>query len=116
MPEAATQETGTVEDVLSITDEAAERLHDELGDQDAQALRMLVKEGCCGFGYALAMADREAQESEHVVEENGVTVYLDDATLARIEGATIAWNEGVFGAGFTIENPNEPEDAGCGCK
>jgi iron-sulfur cluster assembly accessory protein len=118
MPEAATAETPeAVETPITVTDEAAERLVDEIeGKDDVQALRMLAQEGCCGYGYALAMAKREPEETEHVVDANGVTVYLDDQTLERVRGATIAWTEGVFGAGFTIENPNEPDEGACGCR
>ncbi len=80
-----------------------------------QALRLLVQEGCCGFGYAMAMAKREPEDGELHVDANGIDVYVDEATVDMIDGASIAWNEGVFGAGFTIENPNEPDDASCGC-
>lgn len=104
-------------DVLTITEEAAARLEDEMSEHDGtKALRLLVQEGCCGFGYAMAMAKREAEEGERVVESNGVTVYLDEASLDIIQGAKVSWNEGLFGEGFSIENPNEPEQAGCGCR
>ncbi len=105
------------EPVLTITDEAAERLVDEMDEHEGtQGLRLVVQEGCCGFGYALAMAKRDAEKTERVIEANGVTVYVDEAALDRVRGAEIAWTEGVFGSGFSIENPNEPEDASCGCR
>lgn len=123
MPEATTQKddagatAASDRSLLTITDEAAERLTEEMDKHEGtQALRLLIQEGCCGFGYAMAMAKRDPEDGERVVESNGVDVYLDDATLDRVHGAEISWNEGVFGAGFAIENPNEPEDAACGCR
>lgn len=119
MPTTAQEKATSQEDapLLTITEEAATRLEEQMSEHEGtKALRLLVQEGCCGMGYAMAMAKREAEEGECVVESNGVTVYLDEANLDLIEGAKVSWNEGIFGEGFSIENPNEPENAGCGCR
>lgn len=125
MPEAAPR-TDAVEDVqapeedpiLTITDEAAERLAEQMDQQDeVQALRLLAQGGCCGMQYAMAMADREPSDDERAVEANGITIYLDEETLELVQGSTVGWTDGVFGAGFTFENPNvEAEGGSCGCR
>jgi monothiol glutaredoxin len=43
-----------------------------------------------------------------VVTSNGIAIHLDAATARRAEGVTIDFVSGPKGAGFKIENPNEP--------
>lgn len=119
MPEATQRETTTTDEttpLLTITEQAAEKLQAEMANHEGtQALRLLIQEGCCGFAYAMAMAKRAPEDGELHVTSNGVDVYVDEWAVEMIEGAEISWNEGVFGAGFAVENPNEPEEDACGC-
>lgn len=114
----ATAKTPTADlEMLTITDEAADRLKDEMDQHEGtQALRLLVQEGCCGFAYAMAMAKRDPEDGEIHVNSNGVDVYVDEWATDMIQGAEISWTEGVFGAGFAVDNPNEPDDGACGCR
>lgn len=123
MPEATTQKddagatAASDSSLLTITDEAAERLEDEMAEHEGtQALRLLVQGGCCGMQYAMAMAKREAEASERVVTSNGIRVYVDEEAVDLIDGTTVDWTEGVFGAGFHVDNPNADAAGGCGCK
>jgi monothiol glutaredoxin len=43
-----------------------------------------------------------------VVASNGITIHLDAASASRADGVTIDFVNGPKGAGFKIENPNEP--------
>lgn len=119
MPEAATdaREAEAQPAILTITDEAAAKLDEQMEqDEGIEALRMLVQGGCCGMQYAMAMARREADAGERVVSSNGIDVYVDEEVVELLTGTTIDFEETVFGRGFTVSNPNVDQGGSCGCR
>ncbi len=58
------------------------------------------------FQPALFFGPKQAGDLE--VASNGVTLFMDKATARRADGLSIDFVEGPEGAGFRIENPNEP--------
>ena len=104
------------ESAITLTDTAAEKIRELLGeDPEAaeQALRVAVRGGgCSGFQYALAFDEKK--EDDHVFEEQGVAVVVDRVSMQFVFGSEVDYVEGLTGAGFQVNNPNVVAACGCG--
>ena len=102
--------------LLTLTDAAATRAKELIakGDGEVIGLRVGVKNGgCSGMMYQIDYA-RERKQFEDVVEDKGVTVFIDPTAVMFLLGAEMDYTEDKFHAGFTFKNPNELDRCGCG--
>ncbi len=103
--------------LLAVTERAADKIRELMADEpagDAEVLRVAVQGGgCSGFEYALGF-DRGAQDGDHEIESNGVTVVVDPFSAPYLNGATIDFLNSIHEAGFKIDNPNVAASCGCG--
>jgi iron-sulfur cluster assembly protein len=107
--------TDSPQEAITLTDKAAGKIGELLGQGDAegQALRVAVRGGgCSGFQYALAY-DR-AKDDDHVFEVDGVAVVVDKVSMQFVFGSEVDYVEGLQGAGFQVNNPNVVAACGCG--
>jgi iron-sulfur cluster assembly protein len=82
------------------------------GQQDG-GLRVLVKEGgCAGYQYVVDL-DSEQRGDDIVVEAGGIRVFIDPASLPRLEGMRLGFKQDLAGSGFTFDNPNATSTCGC---
>jgi iron-sulfur cluster insertion protein len=104
------------EAILSLTQGAATKIRELMAEEpagEAEVLRIAVQGGgCSGFEYALGF-DRGAQEGDHELLSNGVSVVVDPFSAPYIQGTEIDFVEGLQG-GFAINNPNVTAACGCG--
>ena len=70
--------------------------------------------GCSGMQYGMAL-EAEARDYDHVIEQDGVKVFIDPTSMMYLEGATIDYIDSIMGGGSKIENPNAVTSCGCGC-
>jgi monothiol glutaredoxin len=98
-PASATSEPPT----LTLTDGAAKAFTEALGEAGDDVLRFEV---ASGFRYDLYVGP--AKKGDLVCETNGLSVHVEAAQASQIDGTTIDFVEGPDGAGFKIDNPNEP--------
>jgi iron-sulfur cluster assembly protein len=103
--------------MIEITDKGAEKVHEFLASQEADAgaagLRVGVRGGgCSGFQYQLAFD--EQRESDIVFESHGLKLLVDGESLQFVSGSTIDYEESLQGAGFKVNNPNVVAACGCG--
>jgi iron-sulfur cluster assembly protein len=103
--------------MIEITDKGAEKVHEFLASQQADAavagLRVGVRGGgCSGFQYQLAFD--EQRESDVVFESHGLKLLVDGESLQFVRGSTIDYEESLQGAGFKVSNPNVVAACGCG--
>ncbi len=102
--------------VISLTERAAERVR-ELVDGNEKHLvgvRVGVKNaGCAGMAYTLDPVETP-DPADDVVEEHGVTVFVDRKAVLFLLGATMDFEVTKLRAGFTFQNPNEVSACGCG--
>jgi iron-sulfur cluster assembly protein len=102
---------------ISLTDRAAERvrrLMDKAGDEQVLGLRVGVKsKGCSGMSYFVEYAT-ERKKFEDMVEEKGVTLFIDPTAVMFILGSTMDYKEDKYFSGFVFDNPNESSRCGCG--
>jgi len=103
--------------LIVLTESAAAKIRGlmaEEPDGEASVLRVAVQGGgCSGFEYALGF-DSTAQEGDHEVEMNGVTVVVDPFSAPYLRGAEIDYLETIQESGFKISNPNATAACGCG--
>jgi iron-sulfur cluster assembly protein len=102
--------------MIQITPRAIEKVKEILGGQEPkpEGLRIaVVGGGCSGFNYSMAF-----ESSPNVLDKtysfDGLKVFVDQASLLYLEGASVDYVETLEGAGFKFDNPNVRSTCGCG--
>ena len=89
------------------------RLQQEYEATD-KALRFgLTKSGCSGYKYVLEF-EESPEETDVVLESEGIVIYVDKAYEDKLKGSVIGWKESPFLSGFDIDNPQAKQPCGCG--
>ena len=105
------------EEAIIFTDAAANKVGVLLEDEDdnnAMLLRVYVTGGgCAGFQYGFSF-DQNKDESDTMVEKNGVKLVVDPMSIQYLLGAEIDFQEDLQGARFVIKNPNASTTCSCG--
>ena len=98
---------------LEISPSAAKRVSELMADSDI-GLRVYVEGGgCSGFQYGFQL-EKEKQDDDIVLEENGVTLLVDSLSIQYLMGATVDYLDDLMGARFCVNNPNASTTCGCG--
>ena len=102
--------------VVSLTDAAAARLKEIMtaAEEGFIGVRVGVKNaGCAGMEYTM---DYVAEKGEHdeVVEDQGVTIFIDPAAILFLLGSTVDYQVDKLAAKFVFDNPNQTDACGCG--
>ena len=103
---------------LTVSETAAEEalglLEDEGLDVTEAGLRLFVKQGgCAGLSYGMRF-EHEPAEEDSIFDHHGLRVFVDPASLDYVEGSHLAFEGGLQGEGFHVENPNVVSECGCG--
>ncbi len=101
---------------MTVTDAAAARVKNLLSQRESPSVGVRVgirTAGCSGLSYTLEFAD-EANEFDEVVEEKGVTIYIDPKAAMFLLGTEMDFVEEKLKSGFVFNNPNEKGRCGCG--
>ena len=112
----AAPETTPEEIPVRITAKAVEMVKKALSEEGLgnHGLRVAVQGGgCSGLQYSLDFAD-SARMGDSVFTIEGLTVYIDMASLHYLQGTEIDYVSGLQGAGFKFSNPNAVRTCGCG--
>lgn len=88
---------------LTITDAAARAFADAAEPGDTELLRLEVAPS-----FAVDLYFGPPKAGDFKVESNGIVVLVDPASAKRADGVRIDYVDGPDGAGFKIDNPNEP--------
>jgi iron-sulfur cluster assembly accessory protein len=106
----------TMPQFMTLTDAAAEHVKKLMSqaDKPIQGLRVGIKtQGCSGMSYFVEYAE-EQKKFEEVVEDKGVTIFVDPAATMFLVGSEMDYEEDTFTSGFKFSNPNEKGRCGCG--
>lgn len=101
---------------LVLTEKAAKKLVQLMAEEQkaGYGLRIqVVPGGCSGFSYGLDF-DNQVKEGDTVLNQHGVTIYVDAESMSQVTGAKIDYVDGLQGSGFKIDNPNAQSSCGCG--
>ncbi len=103
-------------ETVYLTEAAAETVRNLLVQKNVPdyGLRVFVAGGgCSGMQYGMAL-EAEARDYDHVIEKDGVKVFVDPTSMMYLNQATIDYVDSIMGGGFKIENPNAVTSCGCG--
>lgn len=106
----------TMVETIYLSDTAAEMVKELLVQKNVtdHGLRVFVAGGgCSGMQYGMAL-EAEARPYDHVIEKNGIKVFVDPTSMMYLSNATIDYEDSLMGGGFKIENPNAASSCGCG--
>jgi iron-sulfur cluster assembly protein len=77
-------------------------------------LRIMVEAGgCAGLKYKMGLV-ADTDQSDLTVEQSGVKVFIDPASVAFLEGTTVDFVIGMEGSGFVFDNPQAKSSCSCG--
>lgn len=101
--------------MLVITQKAFKQIKQiQEEETETSPLRVFVKGGgCSGFQYGFAFDNNQADD-DYVMEQQGVKVLVDAASMMYLEGAEIDYKKDLTSAQFIIKNPNATHTCGCG--
>ena len=102
--------------MLTITESATNKIRDLLAEENNPKLRLrtfVQGGGCSGMQYGFTF-DEDQNEDDFTIEENGVIILIDSASMMYLDGASIDFKEDLMGSSFTINNPNAETTCGCG--
>jgi iron-sulfur cluster assembly accessory protein len=113
-PTTATIPTMTMEVTETAAAEIQKFMASEEGLPETSGLRVrVVPGGCSGFQYSLNI-EEESRQGDHILNENGVRLFIDMFSAQYLNGVKIDYVTGVMGSGFTFTNPNATGGCGCG--
>lgn len=101
---------------IFVTDKALATVRNLLAEKNVPnyGLRVFVAGGgCSGMQYGMAL-EEEARPYDHVIEHDGVKVFVDPTSMMYLTGATVDYEDSLMGGGFKIDNPNAVSACGCG--
>tara|TARA_B100001741_G_C16527901_1_gene588027 strand:+ start:376 stop:708 length:333 start_codon:yes stop_codon:yes gene_type:complete len=104
------------EESIIFTDAAANKVGSLLQSEKNTKMNLRVYVtggGCAGFQYGFSF-DEDRDESDTMVEKNGVKLVVDPMSIQYLMGAEIDFQEDLQGARFVIKNPNASTTCSCG--
>jgi iron-sulfur cluster insertion protein len=102
--------------VITITKEATSKISDIVAEENNLnlKLRLYVQGGgCSGFQYGFAL-EEESSEDDIEFKSDSITLVVDHMSYQYLEGSTVDYKDELYGASFTIKNPNAETTCGCG--
>ena len=110
------EQTQTNVETVNLTDAAVNTVKNLLVQKEVpnHGLRVFVSGGgCSGMQYGMAL-EAEPRPYDHVIEKDGVKVFVDPTSMMYLNNATIDYEDSLRGGGFKIDNPNATSSCGCG--
>ena len=99
---------------VTLTENAARRVHTFLAKRACIGLRLAVKtSGCSGMAYAIEFAD-SAEQDDVRFESQGITLLVDPKSLVYLNGTELDFVRESLSEGFKFNNPNVKNQCGCG--
>ncbi|HEX8526812.1 iron-sulfur cluster insertion protein ErpA [Allosphingosinicella sp.] len=100
---------------IALTPAAAARVAAIAGKQGRKPILRLAVDGggCAGFQYRFGLAE-EVEAGDLAVDQDGVTLVVDEMTLDLVRGGSVDFVESLGGAAFQVRNPNAASGCGCG--
>jgi iron-sulfur cluster assembly protein len=102
---------------IQISEEAATHVKQfaEAEGKGHANLRVGVKGGgCSGLTYILEVVDEEPLETDKVIEDRDVRLYVNKKSYVFLAGTVLEYSGGLNGKGFVFNNPNAKTTCGCG--
>lgn len=101
--------------MIHLTNKAIEKFK-EFADNEGLKPIIRVKVlggGCAGMTNDICFDDN-IQDTDEVVEQDGIKLIVDQFSVHYLDDATIDFNETEYGFGFKFIIPNAKSSCGCG--
>jgi iron-sulfur cluster assembly protein len=102
--------------MLTLSEGAVKRVKEFIAEQSEgySGIRVSVEAaGCSGFQYAMNL-EQDSRQGDQVIQVDGFQVFVDEGSMAHLQGTEIDYVESTEGAGFKFKNPNVTGTCGCG--
>src|SRR5512146_3452838 len=102
--------------MVQLTETAIGKVREILDQQEPKpsGLRIaVVGGGCSGFSYSMAFENAPGM-LDKTYQFDGLQVFVDQASMLYLDGASVDYVETLEGSGFKFENPNVRNTCGCG--
>ena len=102
--------------MVNLTETAVSKVKEILDTQDPKpaGLRIsVVGGGCSGFQYSMAFENAPSL-LDKTYNYDGLKVFIDQASMLYLEGASVDYVETLEGSGFKFNNPQVKSTCGCG--
>ncbi len=101
--------------VINLTPRAAQHIENFIKSRGhGIGLRFGTRpSGCSGLTYDLEYVD-QAQPDDLKFESQGVTIFIDPASLSYLQGTELDFVHEGLNAKFQFNNPNAQAECGCG--
>jgi iron-sulfur cluster assembly accessory protein len=102
--------------MIQLTPKAIEKVKEILDTQEPKpsGLRIaVVGGGCSGFNYSMAF-ENSPNMLDKTYTFDGLKVFVDQASMLYLDGASVDFVETLEGSGFKFDNPNVKSTCGCG--
>jgi len=102
--------------MIVISENAKLKLKDIIAEEDNPNLKLRIfvqGGGCSGMQYGFTL-DEEINEDDFSIKENDVEFLVDSVSMQYLTGAEIDYKDDIYGASFSIKNPNAQTTCGCG--
>ena len=109
----ATEQTAKL---VTVTPKAAEKIKEFMKEEaeKPEYLRVYVQGGgCSGLSYGMGF-EKQPEEDDTVIVEQGVKLLVDSYSQDHLQGANVDYIESLMGSGFKINNPNVTKSCSCG--
>jgi iron-sulfur cluster assembly accessory protein len=106
--------------MIKLTPVAVNKVKEILSQQEPlpAGLRVgVVGGGCSGFSYSMAFEGQGNKDDlgmDKVFTFDGLTVFVDQASLLYLDDTEIDYTDSLEGSGFKFSNPNVKSTCGCG--
>jgi iron-sulfur cluster assembly protein len=102
--------------MVQLTENAVQKVKEILSSQEPKpaGLRIaVVGGGCSGFSYSMAF-ENQPNMLDKTYTYDGLKVFVDQASMLYLDGASVDYVETLEGSGFKFSNPNVKSTCGCG--
>lgn len=102
--------------MIHLTESAVKKIF-EIAEAEGighQTVRVkVVGGGCAGFQHDMSF-EEVVQETDEVIEQDGVKIIIDPISFQYLDETVIDWHEALIGAGFKFNSPKATGSCGCG--
>ena len=101
--------------MIDVTENAVKRIKQLLNKHNCEGgLRLGIQGGgCSGMSYLFRL-DPAPKAQDHVLQFDGVQVYVDPKSYPYLDGLTLDFTESLMESSFVWHNPNAKKSCSCG--
>lgn len=101
--------------MIAVTPSAVKRIGQLVTKHNCTGgLRLGVQGGgCSGMSYVFRL-DAAPRSTDHVLEFDGVRIYVDPKSYPLLDGLTLDFTESLMESSFVWHNPNAKRSCSCG--